>query len=247
MRPGPALTAAIDTAYEAFGGYPRPNRIEASPVRDPAKILATLSCAPLRELTGAQIGPYAGWALTTVGSVTDYKHFLPRILEQAVRAAEWMGTYPQVIASRLKMARWRTWPKSEQSAVIAVFQVAWRESSDQHPDDGADAAEWLCGLATLGEDIQPVLRAWLEQPKGNRLLQMARIATELPALSSPDRREQIFWGEVAPEIRGQIISWVASPHVAALLSAADGIAQEDAWRIKQGEDALAEYMKQVRH
>src|SRR5690348_4317961 len=117
MTPSPALSEAIEGAYAKFAAYGRPSKLETSPLRDPKAILATLTGAPLRELTGKQIGPYAGWALTTVGSVQDYKHFLPRILEQAVLAPEWMGTQPQVIAARLKRALWRGWPVSEQAAV----------------------------------------------------------------------------------------------------------------------------------
>jgi hypothetical protein len=247
MMPGPALITALDAAYEAFAVYPRPQRIEASPIRDPAKILATLSSAPLRRLTGEQIGLYAGWALTTVGSVTDYKHFLPRILEQATLAPEWLGTEPPVIASKLKMAKWSTWPRSEQSAVIAVFQTAWRESIEQHPDDGADAPEWLCGLAALGEDIQPLLHVWLAHASGNSLLQIAKLTTELPALVSLDPRKQIFWAAVAPEVRAQIVSWLVSPQVGAALEAAEGVVDDDIWCIEQAESALADHARLARH
>ena len=38
-----------------------------------------LTSAPLKELTGEEIGPYSGYAITTVGDADDYRHFLPRI------------------------------------------------------------------------------------------------------------------------------------------------------------------------
>ena len=64
--------------------------MEASPLRDAREILMVLSAVPLRELTGEQVGPYSGWAMTTVGNERDYRHFLPRILELAVVDPVWL-------------------------------------------------------------------------------------------------------------------------------------------------------------
>lgn len=247
MIPGDPLLAALDAAYEMFSGYPRPQQMEASPMRDPAKTLAALSSAPLRNLSGEQIGPYAGWALTTIGSVEDYKHFLPRILEQAVRAPEWMGTQPPVIASRLKMANWRTWPKSESAAVIEVFVAALRDSICRHPDDRGDASEWLCAVATLGEDVQPHLREWLDGADGNALLQIANLATQLPAITSLDPREQVFWANLTDEARTEIVTWLTSTHVCVALAEAAGIDAGDAWRIEQGSSAITNFCASTRH
>lgn len=177
VTPNANLTAALDGAYAAFAGYPRPLKMDASPTRDPSKIVATLSSVPLRELSGEQIGPYAGWALTTVGSVPDYKHFLPRILEQAVRAPQWMGTDPRVIAARLKRAEWHNWPASERAAIRALFGCAWDQSSLEHPDlSGADASSWLCAHAALGEEIQPMLAHWIQGARDGAVLQIAKLA-----------------------------------------------------------------------
>lgn len=106
MQPNDSLQHAIDCCYDLFARYPRPLAFQASPLRNPAEILKTLTAGPLRELTGEQIGPYAGYAITTVGDVDDYKHFLPRILEQAVQQPIWTGTEPPIIGQRLKMANW---------------------------------------------------------------------------------------------------------------------------------------------
>src|SRR5262249_5226325 len=91
MEPNAEVSRALNDAYELFSIYPRPRHLEASPVENADEMLRALTAAPLRQLTGEQIGPYSGSAILTVGDVNDYKHFLPRILEQAVRAPEWMG------------------------------------------------------------------------------------------------------------------------------------------------------------
>jgi hypothetical protein len=247
VTPAGPLLAALDAAYEAFSGYPRPARMEASPARNAAKILTTLSSVPLRRLSSEQIGPYAGWALTTIGSVEDYKHFLPRILEQAVRAPEWMGTQPSIIASKLKMANWRTWRKRETKAVLDVFAAALRHAVLGHPDDEGDASDWLCALASLGEDVLPYLREWLRGAQGNALLQIANLAMQLPTLTSLDEREQIFWADLSAEARAAIVTWLTSAQVSAALAGAVGIDENDAWRIEQGSSAIANFLESPRH
>ena len=148
MQPALLLQRAIDKCYDIFAVYPRPDRLEASPLRDPAALLRTLTSAPLQELGGEQIGSYAGYALTTVGSVQDYKHFLPRILEFAVRKPQWMGTEPPVIGNRLRHGKWPDWPSAEQHCIRDLFICACLQAFAEHPDT-TDAGPWLFGIAIL--------------------------------------------------------------------------------------------------
>jgi hypothetical protein len=248
MTPGPALLEAIESAYAKFATYGQPGELDASPLRDAKAILATLTSAPLRELTGQQIGPYAGWALTTVGSVEDYKHFLPRILEQAVRAPEWMGTFPQIVAARLKRAHWRDWPVSEQKAIATLFRAAWDQASEEHPGlSGVDAAQWLCALAALGEDIHPLLLQWIERPGEGAVLQIAKLVLEIPAITSPDPFEQIFWVDVDAEARLAVAQWLTSSEVEAVLNAAAGVGDEDMWSVREAQKALQKHAGEVQH
>lgn len=248
MTPSPALSEAIERAYARFAAYGRPSKLEASPLRDAKAILATLTSAPLRELTGQQIGPYAGWALTTVGSAEDYKHFLPRILEQAVCAPEWLGTQPQIIAARLKRAHWRDWPASEQEAITTLFRAAWGQSSEEHPEMGAaDATQWLCALAALGEDVRPLLLQWIECLSDGQVLQIAKLALEIPAITSPDPFEQVFWVDVDPEVRLAVAQWLTSSEVRAVLDAAVGVGDEDLWSVREAQKALRKHAGEVRH
>ena len=247
MTPEPALIQAMDGAYAEFAACARPRALDASPTRGASAILATLSSAPLRQLTGEQIGPYAGWALTTVGSVEDYKHFLPRALEQAVRAPEWMGTMPQVVAARLKRAEWRTWPMSEQAVVRDVFLAAWVQSSKQHPDDAGGSSEWLCAIASLGEDVGTLLADWIEPANANAVLQIAELAVQIRALTSPDPDEQVFWADVAGDVRAQIAAWLASDQVSFVLVAAKGIGDTDLWRVHEAQKVLSDHAGQTRH
>ena len=92
MYPEEEVQRTVAAAYAVFARYGRPQVMDASPARDGQQMLRTLSAAPLRELSSEAVGPYSGSALFTVGSLADYKHFLPRILDIAVRGGTaWIG------------------------------------------------------------------------------------------------------------------------------------------------------------
>ena len=78
------LTKALTALYAAFAGYPAPATMDTSPLHDPNEILGQLASAPLAELTASALSPDASRAMSIVGDMADYKHFLPRIIHLAI-------------------------------------------------------------------------------------------------------------------------------------------------------------------
>ncbi|HTQ14457.1 MAG TPA: hypothetical protein VMH86_11335 [Rhizomicrobium sp.] len=184
MQTGDSLRLALEAAYKAFSSVPFPRYLETSPLRDGGKILRTLAAAPLRHLTSEQVGPYAGWAITTVGSEMDYRHFLPRILELAVESPTHLGLMAPVIAGRITLGNWIHWPARQHDTVLEVFRTAFERAVETHPDEGLSAPEWLCGLAKLGCSIDAHLTFWRNSTSPNAALQLAlfaRMALEVMA------------------------------------------------------------------
>lgn len=236
MRANAKTRQAIEEAYAAFSAYGRPDRLDAAPARNGEKILQQLSIAPLRELPDEAVGPYAGWAMTTVGGPDDYRHFLPRILEVAVRWNAWMGTDPAVIASRLKMADWRVWAPREQAAIIALYIATWNQVSLEHPSEG-DADDWLCGMAALGLDLTPYLARWAAAPLTEAALQMANFLTTAPTrLTGVEGQDQSFWDDVDDVPCAVVGKWLASDAVAkALKQALVEATPDDQWTLGEGQ------------
>src|SRR5262249_12479085 len=112
--PRVTLAQAIAALYEAFGRYRRRPSIDACPHCVGKKDQATLARAPLRNLSCAELSRYAFKAITTWGEAEDYKHFLLRILELAVtpEGREWPGLDLEVIAGKIQLAGWPTWPSA---------------------------------------------------------------------------------------------------------------------------------------
>ncbi len=198
--------------------------------------MKTLTGAPLRNLPGEAIGPYSGWAITTVGEVDDYKHFLPRILQLATEGGSWLGTQPPVIADKLILANWWNWPDREQRTVATVFVLSWLHACRLHPDS-ADAFDWLCSLALLGLDIKPYLDAWISPPSTDATLQVASFLAFYAADVVAGSEEGAFWRNVDERVRHSLRDWLLSESVASTLAAVE-VRVEDRWLLEKGRAAL---------
>lgn len=231
-----SLEKGWEAAYAAFAGYLPPKKLDASPLRRPEQILNDLQSAPLRELSGNALGDYAMWAITTVGGVDEYKHYLPRILQHALLTPGEPGFDPLLILSRLEYARWHEWTTQEQSAVKDVLQASWNWARLQHPDE-LDAMNWFVSVVRLEKDISSLLEAWLANMMPNSALQLADI------IRSSDRLPYggTFWENLDIESRRTIASWLCSETLqTAVMAVVDGIADGDMWRIDSVEAALAD-------
>lgn len=224
------LRNAIEQSYQEFAGVPCPCTLETSPLRDGDEILQALTSAPLKDLAGEQIGPYSGWAITTVGNDRDYRHFLPRIFELAVRDPAWLGFDPPVIAGKLNMGTWRTWPANQRSAVLHFFNAVFDAMIERHPDAcPSNAVDWLCGIAILGEPIAPVIERWRNSTEANAALNMAGfINAQSKNMRKLEEVQGSYWEEANTEVRREVAQLLLEERALAFLrSAKDKVSEED--------------------
>jgi hypothetical protein len=225
---------AIDDLYSVFAIYREPKTLEGSPHKDVAGMFRSLKAAPLRDLAPDQIGPYAGSAMLTVGGVAEYKHYLPRIVEHAALGAPYMGTDPPIIAGRVKLASWTGWPEGEQFALRAAFHTIWSWAVEQPPSQGPDASSWLCGMAILGEPIQPVLTDWAARSSQSALLQAACLSRIVETEFFENEVDLGYWSDVKPDVRQIIIEWVTSAdRMDAFEAGLAVVGQGDRWEVEQ--------------
>jgi hypothetical protein len=165
------LQQAIEAVYWVFAGYPGPTVIYAEEDQKAAKVLSDLTSAPLRELSGDQLGNYAASALLTMDSDADHRHFLPRILELGIHAGSWHSLEPWHIAEKLKYANWRSWPTDEQQAVEHFFMAAWAATV---ADDSIEP-RWFVAIVSLGLDMEPALRIWIDAASPCAIAKCAKV------------------------------------------------------------------------
>jgi len=81
---------------------------------------------PLKELSADEIGHFMRSAITTYGDVTDYKHFLPRILELMIDPKTDL-IFDFTCFEKLNYSEWETWPPEEQKVLDDYFICFWKE------------------------------------------------------------------------------------------------------------------------
>ena len=104
------------------------------------KALGHIADQPLRALDSQDLEQYAFKALTTWGTVEDYKYFLPRIIEMTL--------------GKLAYGDFASWPLHERQAIEDFLLDAWTDAVRSNAVEEAD--ELLCGAARV-MDTAPLL------------------------------------------------------------------------------------------
>ncbi len=160
------LEKAIESLYATFARYPRPSKIEACPCGC-TKPGATdcLVEVPLRDLRFADLEDYSSSAMTTQGTVDDFRYLLPRLFQGIVE--EEYGYNPESLFGKLVYAKWFSWPQDEVAAVCTYFRAFWQTALSSFPIQERLPAFFeietvLASIAHSGEGIEPYLNIWTE-------------------------------------------------------------------------------------
>lgn len=173
------LRTAIDTLYVCFSKYPLNAQMEGCPCCVSGEDKSTLHSKSLRDLTGDDLSKYAFKAMTTWGTVDDFKHYLPRIFE-LMTTGFIVDTF--VVLGKLEYSEWQTWPTEEQAA-IRQFLLAWWSHIVQL-DEPYDAEVFLEIHQRLG-NLEAMLAPWTAAVgKGQVRFLVDFISTHLHFLSA---------------------------------------------------------------
>lgn len=170
---------------------------------------------PLGVLTSDQLGPYASSVFLTVGDVSDYRYFLPRILDLSASDLAWWPS-PEVAVGALTRADWNEWSDVERAAILG-FLSAWFDRWAAGLGDGAYGGEvetLLCGMARAQIDIAPYLARLLRSENGAALRELFDLHGARDETSSTP---QGFWDEARAGFR-QVTAFLASEAARARLS-----------------------------
>lgn len=198
---------AVEALYREFAAPP-PAVIEGCPCCVETRGVDVLLTTPLRALTGQALWRYVSGVFHTIGSVRDFRYFLPRILEIAVTDPG-SSNMPETVLGKLGLADWRSWPRSERAAIEALLDV-WLDCALARDLIDADAffvgqetEAVLCGAARAGLTLDPYLTR-LREPGAAPVL--ADLKARFP------ERPSGFW-EDAPEGFEALSAFIANPAV----------------------------------
>jgi len=125
------LDSAIRHLYEVFGKY----RSDTEPsfckhcVTDEEDL--RLRSKPLRELTADDLARYAWKAISTWGTVEQFKYLLPRLFETVTTSKFRCDT--EVLFKKPRLAGVDGWPEAEKAVLNTYCDALWHYALAHHP------------------------------------------------------------------------------------------------------------------
>jgi hypothetical protein len=155
----PELRTAVENAYDVFAS-PRPSHIDDCPhcQHNFSKLLDV----GLRSLAGNDLSWYAGSVFYTCGAAADFRHFLPRLLELSLSTESTID--PQIVLSKLPLAKWDHWPAKEREAICSVVAAALAELAEDPDDRCLRVDDVLCAAYLAGIDLGPLFEIVAAKP-----------------------------------------------------------------------------------
>jgi hypothetical protein len=205
------IREAVSNLYAVFGDAPLGARVEGCLHCVSEAEQVALAGKPLRDLSASDLSRYAFKAMTTWGDISDFKHFLPRLLELlAFDSAAGMGFEAEILLSKLEYAGWLAWPDDEQEAVRNYATVLWEATLASYPSR-IPMSDLVWGFARARIDLAPFLDRWSEAESASAVRHLADFVDDCyPALAKKGRLNEY---QVPEEAQALVQRWLLSPRV----------------------------------
>jgi hypothetical protein len=216
------LARAVERLYEVFSPY--------TPPRHPAFCThcvsdaedAILHSKPLRQLSRKELARFSFKAISTWGTVEQFKYLLPRLFELTLQ--EGFGYNPEILFKKPRYGDFASWPELEQKALRAYCDALWRFALAHYPltdllQGFASIGDCLCSVAQIVDDVHPLLQVWNSETESATLHLSDFIVENAWALKA-NKLSNAFWDE-RPEQVKQIVDWFATLEFAVLLDLAE--------------------------
>jgi hypothetical protein len=204
---------AIESIYEAFANYRKPRDFPACECCISNGDKKLLLDRKLRTLTADELGNYAADVFLTVGSLADFKYFLPRMIELSVKE-EFSWPTPEVMLGKLKLADWYDWPEIERAPVLSLLEEKFARLLQDANTEGEDIDQWICALGCCVPDITPYLEPLLHEDHESKLL---GVIEWNQSLFDKGKLGSAFWKD-APDNERRVVAWLTQPRVKQLLN-----------------------------
>lgn len=234
------LRERIRELYEVFRSYRLASDIHLDPCVPGACDDRPLRASPLHQLPPEAFGSYQWKAMSTWGSVSDFKHFLPRMLEiiATLPSIETEASFAEggcfeawIVFEKLRYGGWRRWTAAERQAIDAYFDALWSVllarplNLSQEPWCIDTLSEWLRAFAFAHDDLTPFLQQWESEAKNNNQCFSAdsHLAQTIVRISEGFLKKQSLGWDCYHELdkqERQVINWLYSEAVSQLLESA---------------------------
>jgi len=171
------LDLTVEKLYKVFSSYSIKRDIRARSceccVSD--EEIEVLLSMPLRKISVDEISHFMKSAISTYGSIDDYKHFLPRILELMMFSENII--YDFLTYEKLEYVNWKSWKEDERLVIECFFKELMISKLNKKSISFLNEVTTIC-IKYLG--IEVVLQHW-EKNISDTLLNLI-VASELGAI-----------------------------------------------------------------
>jgi len=158
------LSKSINNLYEVFRNVPRPSTIDACPCCVDKKQICTLLKKKLPDITPDEMSGYAASVFLTVGSDSDFRYFIPRILDILINEPFWWPD-PEIVGRALGTYGWNNFTKDEQTALSNYFDSVLIGNVTSSEPDGSLIDSWLCAASNFYPSWEKYLEIIINNPK----------------------------------------------------------------------------------
>jgi hypothetical protein len=169
-----------------------------------------LRLKPLRGLNADELARYSWKAISTWGTVEQFKYLLPRLFETVVSDRD--RYYPEVLFKKPRLGGLNTWPSEEQAALNSYCEALWRYALAHHPlsdtlPSFASIDDCLCSVAQIADDLSPMLNLWDSDKTSAATFHLVDFAAENASYLREMRRlSSAFWEERSAQMQ-QVVDW----------------------------------------
>lgn len=210
MAASSELKTAIERLYETFAPYTAPVHPAYCEhcVTEPEDVV--LRTKPIRELSAQELERYAFKAISTWGTVEQFKHLLPRLFE-LVTENEFGFAPPEILFKKPRYGEFATWPDRERHALQFYCDSLWRCALANYPLNKTIPAfgsidDCLCSVAQVVDDLGLMLALW-DQDATTNTLHLADFAAEnASTMRESSKLSNAFWDERPNQVK-QVIDW----------------------------------------
>lgn len=176
------VAEALAHLYAGFSRYSMSDPFDFCDHCVSAEAVNDIRGTPLHDLTFDQLWTIASNIILTIGVVTDFKFFLPRLIE----GSRYGGSYDiETVFTRFQNAEFETWAISERDAVKGYIRSQFEENamSPVEPTSGPTDMDALLCCAHYAGILSELLRRWTSDTRETarqQLLEWVLCAFGLP-------------------------------------------------------------------
>lgn len=223
------VTAAVTDVYRVFGRYPLRPVIEKDAAFPNVCDDAPLRASTLEKIPYEAFDRYMWKAMTTWGSIDDFKHFLPRLVELHAPGGPGSTIDEWIVFRKMAYGGFASWPTKERNAVHTFNLAVWRYllvtpdcfDTDDYMN-GHRLRDWIDSVCAVESTVKPFTDAWDAdlRDRHTHLLAVKSIAAVVCGwMFELMRKDRLFTlsSEDHATQEAELIDWLTAPRTLALL------------------------------